>query len=163
MISHTGLSHDDEELAPALRLSQLSSEAFDEQTAQLHPGDSEPAGADHTLGTATALHDDGKDDVAPAPDLPLQSPHEQDTQPQSSESSPASDEGRQASSSNDDSEPDLEFLLTLSQLPADIFDQRVGELDQRRETPTATEDGVASLHTAMSLLEVQTSLSLLLN
>jgi len=163
MISHTGSTDDEEELSLALRLSQLSSDAFDEQAAQLHPGDSEPAWADHTLGAASALRDDGKDDLAPAPDLPPRSPHEQDTQPQSSESSPASDEGRQASSSNDDSEPGLEFLLTLSQMPADIFDEQLGELDRRRESQTATEDRVASLRTAMSLLEVQMPLSLLAN
>ena len=162
MISHTGLADDEEELALALRSSQLSSDAFDEQTAQVHPGDSEPAGADHSLG-ATILRDDGKDDVVPAPDLPLRSPHKQDTQPQSSQSTPASDGSHQATSSNDDSEPDLEFLLALSQLPADIFDEQVGELDRRRESQTATENRVASLRTAMSLLEVQTSLSLLLN
>jgi len=162
VFSHTGSTDDDGELALALRLSQLSSDAFDEEAAQLHPGDFEPAGADHTLG-ATTLRDDGKDDAFPAPNLPLQSPHERDTQPQSGESTPASDESHQATSSNHDSEPDLEFLLTLSQLPADIFDEQVGELDRRRESRTTTEDRVASLHTAMSLLEVQTSLSLLLN
>jgi hypothetical protein len=152
------LTNDDEELALALRLSQLSFDAFDEQVAQLHPGDSEPAWADHTLG-ATTPRGDGKDDVAPAPDLPLRSPHEQDTgtQPQSTESAPASDEGRQATSSNDNSEPDPEFPPALSQLPADIFDEQVGELDRGREPRTATEDRVASLHTAMSLPEVQIS------
>jgi len=161
VISHTGSTDDEEELALALRSSQLSSDAFDEQAAQLHSGHSEPAGADHTLG-ATALRDDGKDNEAPAPDLPLRSPHGQDTQPQSSESTPASGEGHQTSSPNDDSEPDLEFLLTLSQLPADIFDEQVGELDRRRESRTTTEDRVASLLAEISLL-VQTSLSLLMN
>ena len=159
MISHAGSTNDDEELTVALRLSQLSSDAFDEQVAQLHPEDPESAWADHTLG-ATTLRGDEKIDVAPVPDSPLRSPHEQDTQPQSSEPAPASDEGRQATSSNDNSEPDLEFLLTSSQLPADIFDEQVGELDRRRESRTAT---VASLRTAMSLPEVQTSSFLFLN
>jgi len=156
VISHTGSTNDDEELAQALRLSVLSLDAFDEQVAQLHPEDSEPAWADHALGAAT-LCGDGRDDAVAAPDSPLRSPHEQDTQPQSSEPVPANDEGRQATSSNDNSEPDLEFLLTLSQLPADIFDEQVGELDRRRESRAVTEDRVASLRMEMSLLKVQTS------
>ena len=148
MISHTGSTNDDEELALVLRLSQLPFDAFDEQVAQLHRGDSEPAWADHTLGTIT-LGGDGNDDVAPAPGLPLRSPHKQDTPPQSCESAPASDEGRQATPSNNNSEPDLH--PTLSQLPVDIVDEQVGELDRRRVSRT---DRVASFRTAISLLKV---------
>jgi len=55
-----------------------------------------------------------------------------------------------------DNECDIELALTLSQLPADLFDEQVMELNRRKEARPSMEGTPASSHTATSPSEVRT-------
>lgn len=148
MVSHASSNIEEEDLALALRLSQLSLDTFDEQVTQLRS-------ASH-LPCPTTPRGDGKDNLALASDMSQRSPNaseEQVTQPCPSGSAPTGNEASQTTPPIEYDEDNVELLLMLSQLPADIFDDRVGELNQRKESRAAVEDSLAPLLTAMSPVE----------
>jgi hypothetical protein len=156
-------SDDEEDLALALRLSQLSSDDFDEQIAQLPPEGS--ASANHTSRSRTPTGDgDDKDDLALLLRLSQLSSDDFDEQVPRLyrlESAPVIEKARLSTSRNQRDEDDLELALNLHQLPADVYDEQVNKLSGRGESRTAVEDRLASLLMAMSLVEVWTTPSFL--
>ena len=147
-------SDGEEALALVLRLSRLPLDDFDEQIAQLLPNGS--ASANRTSRPCTPINDQ-EDDLALALELSMQSPDnfdEQDVQLPHTQSTPISRNARSCTPPNENYEISLEQALYLSQLPADIFDEQVSELNRRWESRTAAEDRLASFLTGMSLVEV---------
>ena len=146
MTSHTNPRNDQDDLALALKLSLLSSDAFDEQVAQLNPDG--PSSAKPAHPPAIACSND-VDKCAPT-SSPSQPPPDASDVPEGQGIEPHFiPVDNQMAPVN---ENDLDLALMLSQLPADIFDEQVGELNQPR---TAAEGDVASLRMAMSVLEVR--------
>jgi hypothetical protein len=153
-------SDDEESLALAFSLSQLSCNDFDEQIAQLPSEGS--ASTNHISRPLTPASDE-KDNLAPALRqtlLPSNDFDEQLTQLHHTGSASASEEARSSTPPNDSDENNLEMALNLSQPPADIFDERVSELNRPKELPTATEDSLASSLAAMSFAQVRMTPSL---
>jgi hypothetical protein len=152
---------DKEELALALRLSQLSSDDFDEQIAQ-HPSEgSASANQPSCPNTPTS---DEKGELAMALRLSELSSDDFDTQVarlHHIESAPANEEPRSCTPRDESEEVDLELALDLSQLLADIFDERASGHNRTGESRAAVDD-LASLLTTLSLLEVRTTTSLYL-
>ena len=141
-------SDGEEDVALALRLSELSADEFDEQVAQFRPEGSIP-GSHGCTPT--------KDDVALAlrlSQLSSDGSDEQVTQLHSMESASASEKASSFAPPNESDEDDLEVALNLSQLPADIFDEQVNELSRRGGLSAALEGALASLFTTMSLVRV---------
>ena len=154
MAGGTNSNIDEEDLAPALRLSQLSSDAFDQCVSQLRPERSASVGSTPCPPTPRI---DQEHDLATVPDISQRSLHvsgEQFSGLDSSGSALASKDACQTASPDEYDGNDLELVLRLSELPADIFDEQVGELVGQRESQGADDDNVASLLAAMSLLEV---------
>jgi hypothetical protein len=152
-------SDDEESLALALSLSQLSHD-FDEQIAQLP---SEASASTNHISRPRTPASDEKDDLALALRLSLLHSNdlvEQLTQLHHTGSASASEEARSSTPPNDSDENDLEIALNLSQLPADIFDEQVSELDRPKELHTAIEDSLASWLAAMSFAQVRMTPSL---
>ena len=144
-------SNIDEDLALALRLSQLSSDAFDQCVSQLRPEQSASAGSTPCPPTPRS---DREHDMAMVSDISQRSLHdseEQFSRLHSSESAPAA---YQTGPPDEYDEDDLELVLRLSELLADIFDEQVGELNGQRESRGTDDNNVASLLAAMSFLEV---------
>lgn len=149
MTSHTNPRNDQDDLTLALKLSLLSSDAFDEQVAQLNPGG--PSSAKPAHPPAITCSND-VDKCAPASNL-SQPPSDTPDVPEGQGIEPHFiPVDNQVAPVNEHSENDLDLALMLSQLPADIFDEQVGELNQPR---TAAEGDVASLRMAISVLEVR--------
>jgi hypothetical protein len=152
-------SNDEESLALALRLSQLSS---DEQIAQSpHGGSVSP---NHISRPRTPISD--KNDLALALGLsllPSDEFNDQVARLRRTRSAPTSVKARSPTPPKESDENTLELALNLSQLPADIFDEQVSELNRPRESPTAVEDSLGSLLTAMSVVEVRMTPSVQLN
>ena len=146
-------SNIDEDLALALRLSQLSSDAFDQCVSQLRPEQSASAGSTPCPPTPRS---DREHDMATASDISQRSLHEEQfSRLHSGGSAPAGKDASQTVSPDDEyDEDDLDLILRLSELPADIFDEQMGELVGQRESRGADDDNVASLLAAMSFLEV---------
>lgn len=96
----TSSDKEEEDLALALRLSQLSSDGFDEQVAQLH---SEASGCTDRVPPSTTPRSGDEDDAVQASSTQRRSSNEQD---------------------DDDVEWAVELLLELSLLPADPDEQR---------------------------------------
>jgi hypothetical protein len=148
-------SDDEESLALAFSLSQLSCNDFDEQIAQLPSEGS--ASTNHISRPRTPASDE-KDDLALALRLSLLPSNgfdEQLTQLHHTGSTSAGEEARSSTRPNDSDENDLEIALNLSQLPADIFDEQVSKLNRPKELRTAIEDRLASLLAAMSFAQVR--------
>jgi hypothetical protein len=153
MVSFAGSNEEEDDLALALRLSQLSSDAFDKKVVQLHREGL--ASAERTSRPAT----DREGDLTLDLDAPRQyhgTAEEQRTPLHSIRS--AGGEASQITPGNDD----LELALRLSQLPVDLFDEQVEVLNQQTQSQTVDQDSLPSLLTEMSLSEVQVSLSLCL-
>jgi hypothetical protein len=146
-------SDDEENLALALRLSRLSSDDFDLQIAQL-PGGS--ASANNTSRPRTPTNDEA-DDLALALRI-LQLPSDdfdaQIARLHHMGSASTSEEAHSPIPPNQSDKDDVGLALILSQLPADIVEQVRG-LNQRREFRTAIDDGLASLLTPISLVQVR--------
>jgi hypothetical protein len=148
---------DDEDLALALRLSQLSSKDFDEQIARRLPEGS--ASANYISRSYTPTREE-KDVLALASRLsllPSDDVDEQAARLHCTGSASASEETHSSTPPNDSDENDLELALSLSQLPADIFDEQVSRLNRTKEPYTAVEDSLASLLAAMSFAQVRTT------
>ena len=140
---------DDEDLALVLRLSQLSSNDFDEQIAQLPPEGS--ASVEH-ISRWHAPTSDEKDDLALALRLSLLSSDEFDENvARLHPMGPASltKDVRPLIPPSERDEDDLELAPSSSELPA------VRELPQQRQSPMAIGGSVASLLTAISLVQVR--------
>ena len=145
---------DDEDLALALRLSQLPSNDFDEQIAQLPPEGS--ASVEHMSRWHTPTSD-AKDDLALALRLSLLSSDEFDEHVaqlhhMGSASASASEDTHPLIPPSERDEDDLELAPNLSELPAD---EQARELPQPRQSPMAIGDDLAALLTAMSLVQVR--------
>lgn len=156
MVSFAGSNEEEDDLALALRLSQLSSDAFDKKVVQLHREGL--ASAERTSRPATPRRD-REGDLTLDLDAPRQyhgTAEEQRTPLHSIRS--AGGEASQTTPGNDD----LELALRLSQLPVDLFDEQVEVLNQQTQSQTVDQDSLPSLLTEMSLSEVQVSLSLCL-
>lgn len=156
MIGHSNPDID-EDPALALRLSPLPPDAFNEQVVHLH---SEASGWADRESRPTTPRDGEKDNVASASDAPQRMAPAFDSsgqvaEPQSSGSAPIDNRACHATPDEDD----LELHLMLSQLPSDIFDEQVGELNRQGGAKTAEDDLLASLPAATPLLEVRTSSS----
>ena len=147
------LTHSDgeEDIALALRLSELSHDEFDEQSAQFRPERSTPGSH-----PCTPTNDE-KDDLVLALRLSQLSSNdfdEQATRLHCMESGLASEEARSSTPPNESDESDLEPALNLSQLLADIFDEHVNELSRQKGPRAALEGALASLYTATSIVRV---------
>ena len=140
---------DEEELAVALRLSQLSSDAFDEHVSQLCPGPSELA--KFAPFPTTRPRDN---DLAIAPDIIPQR-----SSPNASEENVDRKATRQITLPDECDEDDLQVVLRLSELPADLFDEQLGKRNQQGEPPVADGDSTVPLLTGMSFLQVWILLS----
>jgi hypothetical protein len=143
-------SNDEESLALALTLSQLSSDDIDEQIAQFL---SEGSVSANYISRPRAPTSDMEDDLALALRsslLPSDDFNDQVALLHCTGSTPTTP--RYESEEND-----IELALNLSQLPADIFDEQVSEPNRPKEPRTAVEDSLASLLTAMSPVEVRTT------
>jgi hypothetical protein len=141
---------DDEGLAVAVRLSLLSPDDVNAQAAQPPAGGSAPA---NDISRRTTLPSDEEDKfeiIAAIFDKRVNRLHR---------SASTSDEARSSTLPNETDEDDLELA---SQLPDDIYDEQVKELNRRRESRTAIEDSPASLLMAMSPVEVRVTLSIYL-
>jgi hypothetical protein len=147
-------SNDKENLALALRVSQLSSDEFDEQIAQLPPEGSASASQIYRLRT-TASDENG--DLAPALGLPLlPSPllgrDEQVARLHRAGSASASENARSTTPPNESDGDDPKLALILPQPPANIVNDQGP--NQPRESRTTIEGRPASLPAAMSLVKV---------
>ena len=135
MASHTSSSTDEEDLALALRLLQLSSDAFDEHISHLYHTRSAPPSPVPSLNTLEQYN------LALASGVSQRSPNaaeEAVSQLPSDGSSLASNDANRATSQFEDIEDNLELVFMLSELPADIFDEQAGELSRRR-VPSMTD------------------------
>lgn len=130
---HPGTPNSEDDGDDALQLALISADASNEDIAQLYPGQSASADDKSRL---PASHSDEEDDLAPAPSLshlPIDAPPP---------TTPGSD--------------DLEWVLNLSQLPEDIFDEQVRELHRQKEkAPMATEGVPAPLRGGNSGFQVR--------
>jgi hypothetical protein len=155
-------SDDEENFSLALRLSQLSSDDLDPQTAQLPPEGL--ASANRTSRPRTPTNGE-KDDLALALRLSRLSSDDFDEQLarlHHTGSASANEEAHSPIPPNESDKDDVELTLILSQPPADIFDEQVRGPNQRRESRTAIENSLASLPVATSLVQVRTIPSLCL-
>jgi hypothetical protein len=148
---------EEEELALALELSQISADAFDERVAQLQPGDW--ASNDH-VSHATRPPNDDENNSAPALGSSQVSSgafNEQLTQlhPQGSTLASGSENAHSFTHADEIDDEDVQLHLNLSQLPADIFDEQVRELTPQRGGGVTDEVTLASLRAALSLLQVR--------
>jgi hypothetical protein len=153
---------DDEEiLALTLGSPQLSSDDyFDEQIAQLPPEGSASANYISRPHTPTSDENDDLALVLRLSLLPSEDFDEQVARLHRTGSASASEEARSSTPPNESDEGNVDLALILSQPPAEIFDEQARGLNQRRESRTAIEDSLASLRTAMSLVQVRTTPSL---
>jgi hypothetical protein len=141
-------SDDEEHLALALRLSQLSSDDFDSQIAPLpHEGS---ALASYTSPPRTPTNNE-EDDLALALRLSQLPPDEQVAPLHHTGSTSASEEAHSPILPNESDEDDVELALILSQLPTDVFDEQVRGLNQRRESRAATPISPVQVRTTPSL------------
>jgi hypothetical protein len=148
-------SGDEDTLALALSLSQLSPDDFEEQFAQLPSEGS--ASANHIPRPRPPTSDE-KDELAlalrlsqlPSDDL------EQVARLHRTRSASASEEAHSFTTPNASDGDGVKLALILSQLPADVIDELMRELNQRKESRTAIENDLASLLPAMSVVQVQT-------
>ena len=144
------MKSDDKEDSPlALRSSQRSTNAPDEKVAPLPPQGSASA----SYVTRSITSSDEKDELAPALDVSRRLSdafEEQATRSQSQEPSPVGDEALATTSPNEN-EVDHKRALNSSQL-ADILDKLPGDLNQPGSSRAAAEDSLASLLTALSLV-----------
>lgn len=127
-------SDDEENLALALSLSQLSSDDLNEQIARPSPEGLAPANR-----MRTPISDE-KDDLALALRLSLLSPvdyEEQIAQLHHTGSASAGEGARSSTPSNESDEDDFELALNMSQ-PADIFDEQSSEFNRQREPHLAS-------------------------
>jgi hypothetical protein len=129
---HGSSNTEKEDLALALRLSQLSSDALEERCAQFHPeGSASSKDAPHP--TTPCSYE--KDNLALAPNVSPRSGdacEEQIIESHPSKYVPASNEAHHTTPSSED---DPELVHVLSQLPADSFDdEQVGQFNQPRES-----------------------------
>jgi hypothetical protein len=142
-------SDDEENLALALRLSQLSSDDFvDEQFA--HPRPEGSASANHIFRPRTPTNDD----LAPVLRLSLLPSDEFDEQVarlHRTGSAFANEEVRSSTPPEESGEDNHKLALFLSY----IFDEVVTGLNQRRESRIAIEGGLASLPVTMPPTEVR--------
>ena len=178
MRSRKSSNTDEENLALALRLSQLSSNAFDEHVSQLRPSESAlaefafrpttppndgkhspemaadvlPESVDAPEKRVDQLHSyeptpPGKDACQPTP------PDDEDDDDDDDDDDGGDGDGNGDDDSDDDDDDDdddgdLELVLRLSKLPAGVFDEQVGELNQRSGSRMAG-GSLASLLTAI--------------
>jgi len=138
-------SDDEEKLALALRLSQLSSDDFDGQTPE------ESALANHMPRPHT-LASDGKDDLPLALRLSQSSFDNFDERVAPLHPTGHTSASEASTPPNESEEDDLELALTSPQSSTDIFDEQVRELNRRRQTQTTVEGGLE-----IPLGEVRTS------
>ena len=126
-----GSDIDEEELAMALELSQLSPEGFDEQAAQLHHD--KPPSTECVPHAAIPSGEDGPN-VAPAPNVSPNASEERGAKPHPRGFTSAGGEDHKAALPSDSSDGELELLLALSQLPPDVFDEQLGGLNLQEDT-----------------------------
>jgi len=153
MVGHTSSSTDDEDLALALELSQLSSDACDERV-QLSPGRS--GSASPAPRPKTPLNDK-KDDRVLAPGMPQQSDELVSQLPSGASGLTGSDALSSQTVPHCDENRELAF--DLFELPANISGAQVDWLDPGKESCMGDNDNRASLLTATSVGEVRIPLS----
>jgi hypothetical protein len=154
MASHT--NPNDEDLSPALRLSQLSSDEVDEQIPQ--PPTEGSTSANHMYRPHTPTGDEGGG-LAPASRLSLLPSDDFDEQVAPTGSASASEEARSSIPPNKSDQDDLELALILSLLLVAVFHEQVR--NQRRES--RTKGSLGSSPTVVSLVEVRTASSSYIN
>lgn len=133
----------DQDLALALRLSQLPFDDSDEQIAQLPP--ESYASANHGSHSNAPISEE--DDLAAALSLSLISSDDLDKQvapPHSTGSAPAGEEIPLSITPNESDTDSLDLALILSQLPADVFDEQVSGLNGRAESRMVADGSPAS-------------------
>jgi hypothetical protein len=158
-------SDDEETLALALRLSQLSSLSSDDSDEQIPRNPPEGSASANQSRPRTPTSDE-KDDLALALRLSLAPYDDFDEQLARFHRTGFASTSKEACPStppNESEEDDVGRALILSQLPADIFDEQVRGLNQRREARTAIEGSLASLPIAISLAQVRATHSLRCN